>query len=267
VTWQPDRSVSPDPVAPGPPGRYGWRWTATLLLLAVSLCGLAAAAVGVARQLLPRQFTAAQQRQIMTWEMTKRWRADAAGQVFPPRLGYEMPSAVIAPASGVSLQARRLGIGRQSGCSSDVSAGAARVLVSHRCSALLRATYLDSSGSMLVTVAVAVLPDESAASAAASALAGPHSGLTFAPGTLAIGGTAAARFRNRQRQLAWATSGGPYVVLATAGFADGRPREPLRTDSYYDREMTSLVTGLVEAIAEHMGERPLVPSCPGAPGC
>jgi hypothetical protein len=269
VTWQPDGSVSPDPAAaPHQPARLGrpaWRWVATLLVLAVGLGGLAAAAVGVAHQLMPRQFTAAQERQIMTWEMARRWRAYPAGQIFPLTLTYQQPSPVIAPASNETLRARRLGIGRQGSCGPAVSSDAARVLAAHDCTVLLRATYLDSSGSILVTVAVAVLPDTSAATAVASALAAPHSAIAL--GTLAVRGTAAARFRNRQRQLAYATSEGPYVVLATAGFTDGRPHEPLLTDSYYDREMTNLVTGLSDAIAGRLGQRPPVPSCPGAPGC
>jgi hypothetical protein len=268
VTWQPDRSVDADQaVVPREAARTGWRWIAALVALAVGLGGLAVAAVGVAHQLMPRQFTSAQESQIMTWEMARRWRALPAGEIFPDSLTYEMPAPVIAPAPGGTLEARRLGIGRQAGCGADVSDPAKRVLAEHNCGALLRATYLDSSGSILVTVALAVLPDTSAASAAASALTAPHSGMTFALGTLAVRGTPAARFRNRQRQLAYATSEGPYVVLATAGFTDGRPHEPLRTDSYYDREMTSLVKGLSDAIAERLGQRPAVPSCPGAPGC
>jgi hypothetical protein len=278
VTWQPDGSASPDPAAaprlpaepaqpsePAQPARPAWRWVATLLVLAVGLVGLAAAAVGAAHQLMPRQFTATQERQIMTWEMARRWRADPAGEIFPLNLTYQQPSPVIAPASNETLGARRLGIGRQGSCEPAVSSSAAQVLAAHGCSVLLRATYLDSSGSMLVTVAVAVLPDTSAATAVASALSPAHAGIAL--GTLAVRGTAAARFKNRQRQLAYATSEGPYVVLATAGFTDGRPHELLLTDSYYDREMTNLVTGLTNAIATRLGQRPPVPSCPGAPGC
>jgi hypothetical protein len=238
-----------------------------MLALAVGLCGLAVAAVGVAHQVLPRRFTTAQQRQIMSWETARRWRADPAGEIFPLTVAYEQPSPVIDPALNDTLQARRLGIGSQGGCGADVSAAAARVLVSHNCTALLRATYLDSSGSMLVTVALAVLPGSSAAAAASSALTAPPGGMTYAPWALAVRGTPAARFRNRERQLAYATSEGPYVVLATAGFTDGRPHEPLRTDSYYDREMTNLVTGLSQAIAHRLGQRPPLPTCPGSPGC
>jgi hypothetical protein len=269
VTWQPDRYADPDPAAvPRPPARAGWRWTATLLLLVVGLCGLAAAAVGVAHQVMPRRFTTTQQRQIMTWEMARRWRADTAGEIFPLTVTYQQPSPLTAPARNSALEARRLGIGRQGGCGLDVSAGAAQILASHRCSAMLRATYLDSSGSMLVTVGLAVLPDSSAATAVAGSFSAPQAGMAFALATLAVRGTAAAGFRNRQRQLVFATSEGPYVVMATAGFTDGRPHEPLNTDSYYDREMTNLVTGLSDEIANRLGQRPPVPSCPGAaPGC
>jgi hypothetical protein len=236
-------------------------------LLAVGLCGLAAAAVGVVHQVMPRQFTMRQQRQIMSWEMTRRWRALSAGQMFPATLEYPLSAESVAGGKTLELQARRLGIARQSSCASAVSVPAARVLAAHKCKALLQATYLDSSGSMIVTVGIAILPDSSAAAAAASQLSAPDGGQTLAMNALAVPGTPAARFRDRQRQLSLAIPAGPYVIMSTAGFTDGRPQERLRTDSYYDQEMTSLTIGLAQATGRVIGTQPAVPSCPGAPGC
>jgi hypothetical protein len=238
-----------------------------VVLLAVGLCGLAVAAVGVVHQVLPRQFTVRQQRQIMTWEMTRRWRALSAGQMFPATLEYPLSAESVEGGKTLELRARRLGIGRQSRCASAVSASAARVLAAHQCTALLQATYLDSSGSMIVTVGIAILPDSSAAAAAASQLSAPGSGLKLAMNALAIAGTPSARFRDRQRQMSLAMAAGPYVIMSTAGFTDGRPRQRLRTDSYYDQEMTSLTAGLAQATGTVIGRLPAVPSCPGAPGC
>ena len=57
------------------------------------------------------------------------------------------------------------------------------------------------------------------------------------------------------------------MISATAGFADGRHRIAVREDSYLDEEMTSLNTGLTNAVASELGRRPAAPVCPGAPGC
>lgn len=236
------------------------------LLLGFGLCGLAAAAVGVAHQLLPRQFTSAQQRQIMTWEMTRRWRALSAGQIFPGTIAYKVAPQAVNSSHALTLDARRLAISPGTGCASGVSAGAATVLASAHCSALLRATYLDSSGSMAVTVGVAVLPDSQAASAAARALAARGQDLTFAVRALPVSGTVASRFGDAQRQLSHVMSSGPYVILSTAGFTDGRPHVRLASDYYYDQEMTSLVRGLAST-ASSLGALPAVPRCPGSQGC
>ena len=45
---------------------------------------------------------------------------------------------------------------------------AARVLAAYGCTTILRATYADATGSMLVTVGVAVLPSSAAATDAAA---------------------------------------------------------------------------------------------------
>jgi Tfp pilus assembly protein PilV len=251
--------------AAAPRPRRGRGWTAMVLLLAVALCGLAGGAAGVVRQLLPRQFSAAQQRQIMAWEMSRRWRAMPAGQIFPATVGYQVGAGSFYTGQSLSLTAARLGIAPQGTCAAAVSKPAAAVLAAGHCTAMLRATYIDASGSMLVTLGVAVLPASAAAHAAAQQLSAAirrHPVLR----TLAVAGTPAASFRDNQRQLSVAISGGPYVILVTAGFSDGRPHLRL-TDTYYQDEMSGLVSGLAQAAASRLGVPPPVPSCPGAPGC
>ncbi len=251
------------------PGRLrrGIRWTAMVLLLGLGLCGLAAAAVGVAHQVLPRQFTAAQERQIMAWDMTTRWRALSAGQIFPAAIAYQVPAQAVNENQGLVLAAHRVEISSATDCASGVSAGAATVLAADHCSALLRATYLDSSGSMVATLGVAVLPDSQAASAAAHALAAHGQDLALAVRALAVAGTVASRFADGQRQVFDVMPAGPYVILSTAGFTDGRRQVRLASDYYYDQEMTSLVKGLADAARAVLGTQPSIPRCPGSPGC
>ena len=69
------------------------RFAVFALLLVIALAGLAVAAVGIAHALLPRQFTAAQRRQISDWEMERRWRVLSAGKIFPASLSYTVPGA------------------------------------------------------------------------------------------------------------------------------------------------------------------------------
>jgi len=236
-----------------------------VLLLVIALCGLAAAAAGAARQMLPRQFSAAQQRQIMAWEISSRWRAMPISQIFPAAARYQVPAAALFSGQPLPLTATRLGVAPQGTCSAAVSKAAAAVLAADHCTVMLRATYIDASGSMLVTLGVAVLPASGAADAAARELSAAGNRMVLRP--LAVAGTPAASFRDNQRQLSVAISGGPYVILATAGFTDGRPHLELASDSYYKQEMTGLAKGLAEAAASRLAASPPVPRCPGSPGC
>jgi hypothetical protein len=236
-------------IQPEPPGqeapadrttrRGGWRFGVWLAALVVGTGGLAASAAGVSAQLLPRTFTPAQQQQIMTWETAGRWRALPAGDIFPATVTY---------------------------CAAASDAAAAKVLSAGRCAAELRATYTDETDSMLVTVGVAVMPGNNAAKSAAGALSagqGLHPGVR----TAAFRSTLAQAFSNRQRQLSWAVSSGPYLIMSTVGYVDGLPRVPVASNPYADQEMTSFATGVADAIGSPLGSLPVSPKCPGAPGC
>jgi hypothetical protein len=269
VAIQPDL---PDPpgtegsAAPAGRRRGGWRFGITLLALFVGIAGLAATAAGVSSQLLPRKFTAGQQQQIAGWEMARRWRTMPAGQIFPASITYQLPADALGASSQLPLQAYRVGISRQTNCRTGGDPAAARVLIADRCTAVLRATYADETDSMLVTVGVAVMPGAGAARAAASKLSdgqGPQPGVRAVP----FPATLARAFGDRQRQLSWAVSSGPYLIMSTAGYADGRPRVQMSSDPYSDQEMTSFATGVAEAVSAPLGAQPPPPQCPGAPGC
>lgn len=264
-------------IQPEPPGqeapadrttrRGGWRFGVWLAALVVGTGGLAASAAGVSAQLLPRTFTPAQQQQIMTWETAGRWRALPAGDIFPATVTYQLPAyAISSNSSQLALKAYRVGIARQSTCAAASDAAAAKVLSADRCTAELRATYTDETDSMLVTVGVAVMPGNNAAKSAAGALSagqGLHPGVR----TAAFRSTLAQAFSNRQRQLSWAVSSGPYLIMSTVGYVDGLPRVPVASNPYADQEMTSFATGVADAIGSPIGSLPVSPKCPGAPGC
>jgi hypothetical protein len=238
---------------------------AFVTLLIAGLCGLGVAAVGAAHQLLPRQFTAVQQRQIATWEMTRRWRALSAGKIFPVAVSYQLAGAAFYGLQGLKLSARRVIIASSTTCTSSMSAAAAKILAHDGCAAVLRATYVDASGSLVATVGVAVLPDSGAARAVVSALR--HDASAEPLRALKATGTLADKFRDPQRQLSRVADAGPYVVFSTAGFADGRRQVKISSDYYLDHELTSLAVGLSKSASSVLGSQPPLPTCPGAPGC
>jgi hypothetical protein len=215
---------------------------------------------------MPREFTAAQQRQITAWEMARRWRALPAGAIFPATVDYTVPAQALDSDSNLILAARRLGISGIDSCATGAMTRAAGVLAAGHCTALLRATYVDSSGSMVVTIGIAVLPSSTAASKASHELG---MGGELASGVVPFGvpRTAAAHFRIRQRELTAITQAGPYVIMSVAGFTDGRRHVELVTDTYYAQEMDSLTAGLARAARAAVGSKPPPPRCPGTPGC
>lgn len=253
------------------------------ILLAVCLCGLGGSLIGVVHQLGPRSFSASQRRQITTWEALRRWRTIPAGKLFPLTVRYQLSGLALNSAAPLSLSARRIGIEQQPGCQAGTDPTAAAILRRFGCTSVLRATYADAAGSMLVTVGVAAMPGSSAASAAARDLLAADQGgqpasqrsaasaesAALQPGVraTAFSGTIAARFADGQRQLSWAASYGPYLLMSTAGYADGRPSVRVSTDTYADQEMSSLSRGIVSSVGRPLGAPPPVPVCPGAPGC
>jgi hypothetical protein len=244
-------------------------------LAVLGTCGLVFAALGIAGQFMPRQFTAAQRIRIEAWEVAARWRTMPKTTIFPARVGYELMGAQMGVPGSLRLTARRLGIASQASCAGAAAAGRQALSVLRRdgCQAVLRATYMDATSSLVLTVGVAVLRNESSALSAARYLtrgaaagqgaAATHPVLRPVP----FPGTPAAGFGLRQRQFAWVIGSGSYLVVATAGYADGRPRVPVSSDPYTLMEMTSLAQGVAVDIAAPLGAAPPVPRCPGEPGC
>ncbi|MGA8465061.1 MAG: hypothetical protein WB688_12920, partial [Trebonia sp.] len=153
--------------------RGSQRWFAAIAALVLGVAGLAVALTGIAFQLLPRQFSAEQQRQITDWEVGKRWRTMPAGTIFPASLHYKLKLSW-APGVDVNLQltADRIGIASQASCAAATDpAAVGAVLARHGCEAMLRATYVDGSDSYVITVGVAAMPGSAQVNAAERELA------------------------------------------------------------------------------------------------
>jgi hypothetical protein len=258
------------------PGRR--RRPAAILALILGVAGLLVSLAGVVVQVLPRHFTAEQQSQIEAWEVMRRWQTMPAGQIFPASVSYQLSAGALQDAAPLSLNAVRVSIApQQSECAKAVTTAAAgTVLRSNGCEAVLRATYVDATGSYVMTVGVAVLPDAAAAAKADSGLSGPRLAAAhevggtgrLSAGVRVVGfhGAGASRY-DYNRQISASITAGPYLVMYAAGYSDSRPRVPVVDDHYADAEMTSMAAGIAHSVAGTLGGRPAPPHCPGAPGC
>lgn len=247
-----------------------------LLLALLAVGGLAVAVIGVRGQLKPRTFSPAQQRRIEAWEVAKRWRTTPKGSLFPAAVSYRLGGSTPAGSSGkgLDLTASRLAIAPQASCATAAGGSAALRgrLAGEGCQALLRSTYVDSTGSLVLTAGIAVLNTKASAIATAKFLTGgPATGLGGAAKLVlkpfAVSGSQAASFGFPQRQLSWVVAAGPYLVMATVAYADGRPRVQVSTDEYLVQEMTSFARAVAVRVATPLGAKPPVPRCPGVPSC
>jgi hypothetical protein len=272
----PERPGSPPPGRPlrgaaRPPHGRGFGTTAALVAAIFGGIGLVVSLTGLAIQLLPRHFSAAQQRQIMAWEVSKRWRTLPAGDIFPASVHYDLSAQDLSDVNDVSLQAARVGIAPQTSCDAATDPAAARVLNSRGCQAVLRATYTDESATYVVTVGVAVLGSAGQASAAAATLnqASKKGTVPAPPGldSAAFAGTPAGSFGNGERQLTASQAAGPYVIMYAAGYADGRPQVSIGEDAYAKGEMITAAQAVQARVASTLANPPPTPHCPGTPGC
>jgi hypothetical protein len=278
-TRHPGAFGSPSPDRPGrsprgaaqPSQRRGFGTTAALVAAIFGGIGLVVSVTGLAIQLLPRHFSAAQQRQITAWEVSKRWRTLPAGDIFPASVHYNLSALDLSDVSDVSLQAARVGIAPQTSCDAAADPAAARVLDAHGCQAVLRATYTDESATYVITVGVAVLGNAGQASAAAATLnqASKKDTVPAPPGleSAAFAGTPAGSFGNGERQVTASKAAGPYVIMYAAGYADGRPQVNIREDEYAKGEMTTAAQAVQGSVASTLATPPPTPHCPGTPGC
>ena len=234
--------------------------------LLAGAAGLAVSVLGVMVQIMPRSFTPAQREKLVTWEIGKRWRSWQAGQIFPQTVRYSLSGRAFGGGSSLPLTAQLVGIAPQATCRAATQNAAARVLARSGCTAVLRATYEDTTQTLAVTIGIAVLPGIPAAKKSAAALGkpgDPRSGVRAVP----FRRTATARFGDRSQKLSWDGVAGPYLVLATVGYADGRPWLTRGGDTYTQAELLGLASGAGQRVAAALGATPPPPQCPGNPAC
>jgi hypothetical protein len=255
--------------------RGSQRWFAAVAALVLGVAGLAVALTGIALQLLPRQFSAEQQRQITDWEVGKRWRTMPAGTIFPASLHYKSTPALYVDLNlqlyvdlNLQLTADRIGIASQASCAAATyPAAVGAALARNGCEAMLRATYVDGTDSYVITVGVAAMPGLAQVKAAQRELLGVGGRNGAGVRTVPVAGSLAAAFTDARRQLSDSMAAGPYLVFYTIGYTDDRPRQLVTADSYGDAEMTAAGKGVAYAVASTVGKAVPPPQCPGTPGC
>lgn len=192
------------PAAPAPPRRRRGR----SLALLIALIGVAAVVLSVAGLFteMTRKPTTAERHHAVSREIAQRWRSWPAGKLFPATVPYTGGTA------------GRVGIGTDAQCGTAVDPAFAVVLARTGCVAAPRATYVDETRGLAVTVGVLAFPDTRSAGAARAQI---NIGLR----AVAFPGTSTERFNDAGRQAYGARQAGPYLVLTTIGYADGRPVE------------------------------------------
>jgi type VII secretion-associated serine protease mycosin len=181
--------------------------------------------------------------------VAQRWERMPAGRIFPAAISYTTDLMTKEKAS-------RLGIDQGATCASAVDGTLRRLAEKDGCVAGLRADYTDQLLGAVYTVGVLAFPSAAKASSFFARIpldAYPAAGLH----ALAVPGTPAALFADDARQAAAEQLAGPYVVLAVAGYSDGRPARAAdeRRDSVF-----SPASQLVSAVATPLAT-PLAVRC------
>lgn len=248
-----------------PPSQERRRYRLVLVGLVLALIGLSASIGSVVLHVLPRTFSRGQQEQLAAWEIGKRWRTWPAGRIFPAVIPYQVPATALDSGSPAQLSATRIGIAPAASCPSVTGPKAQPVLARQHCTKVLRATYRDSTGAFAITVGIAVLPSPAQASRALHALnvRAASAGVRAAP----FGHTLAASFSDAARQLSEISAAGPYLIMSTVGYANGRHRVRESADPYDKDEMLSVADGISDWIGARIGAPPPPASCPGGPAC
>lgn len=178
--------------------------------LAVAVLAGRAAVAGQTRPPTPAERAAA-----AAAAVASRWRSWPAGRIFPAHLGYT--TTLLARET-----AHRVGISPDDRCAAALDAALAGPARQERCRAGIRASYVDAMDGVVYTTGVLAFPDRARAASFTRHLRlgrPPVAALR----SLALPGTASARFTDAARQTAAVRQDGPYVLLTVAGYADGRP--------------------------------------------
>jgi hypothetical protein len=205
------------PFVPAERRRRPARGIAITMLLVLGLAGVGGGGVALAHE-LTRGPTSAEMAAAVQQEVASRWQRLPAGKIFPATLSYATSDF------NVTMTARRVGIAPATTCAAALDPPVSALLRKFGCTTVLRATYVDQSGTLAVTVGVVVMTSAAAASGADGIADTSPPGLTGGVRTFGLPGTVADLFGNAQRR-AFSVVGagqGRYIFFWAAGYTDGR---------------------------------------------
>ncbi|MFB9250824.1 hypothetical protein ACFFWE_21510 [Sphaerisporangium melleum] len=220
-------------------------------ILAIAAVNVLIGTVGLLQETRSRPLTVAERARYAEQDIARRWQAWRAEEVFPAEVEYT-------GLARVRQLARRVGIAPEAPCSAVMDAPVASVLREHGCRTVLRATYVDQTSTFVMTVGVAVLPDEETrVDTAADLPVDDRVGVR----PVAFPGTVADSFGAAQRQRTGWTAAGPYIVFSTAGYADGRTRAAVAPQEILHSELWPAAQGVAGQIVRGLAAPPDIPRC------
>jgi hypothetical protein len=231
---------------PRPPRQNGaGRVIALVVLIVVGVAG-----VGLGGTLLTRELTRgptkAEKAAAIQSEIASRWQRYSAGEIFPPTLGYTTAD------DNVNFNASRVGIAPAANCSAALDPAIASLLAKYGCVTVLRATYLDYSGTEAVTIGLVVMESTSAANQVTAYSNSLPSGAGVR--TFPLPSTLAGQFGDAQRQFFSSLSSiGSYLFLSVAGYADGRVSA---SSSNVPPYLSDLGSGVIISLQSVMSSHP-----------
>jgi hypothetical protein len=245
------------PFAPPRPKRSKVRIFVGLALAVFGLAAIAGGAVPIVLD-LTREPTDAEIKAAGEKEIGARWRALTASQIFPARVDTKGHDGKLRDLDPPAWSAVRAGLAPEAACGKALDAPVAKVLARHGCRTVLRATYVDGSGTLAATIGIAVLADTRQAAQAEADLGstlGVHGvkeryGVRVAE----FPGTAAAGFEDSLRRDFWLdTNGTPYLFFRSSGWlADrGKVDQAQVLEQFYFARM--VVDSAVKALGAQTG--------------
>jgi len=206
----------PQSAAPGASPSVPRRRSRRVVFVALLVVGvlLIIGGAGALVREMTRKATTTEANAAMQLEIASRWQRLPAGKIFPATLPYQ-------DSDSNTLDARLVGIAPPESCQAALEPAGYQLVRGLGCATMLRATYVDASGAIAITVGIAVLRSPRAARLAAS------DAVSLAPGdglhALTFGGTITDQFGDAARGVQGGLSSGPYTFLFTDGFTDGQP--------------------------------------------
>jgi hypothetical protein len=209
------------------------------VLIVVGLAGVAGGALALTHE-LTRNATKAEVAAAVREEVASRWRRLPAGEIFPAKLTY-------LNTQGDNATVSLVGIAPPASCQAALAPSMFQRIRSLGCSTVLRATYVNASGTYAATVGIGVMSSTSAAGRAFTAVAP----LKPADGLNAVGfsGTITNTFGRAELGTAGINgSSAPYIFLYSAGYTDGLPGGAAQANP----ELATMGQGIVSKVENIM---------------